>query len=129
MAQAIGYGSVQFTEPLNLSSPPMGRYSAMLIPQSGGLNNAAFDNADVPLNAKLAFNPNTNQLIVVPTVPLGNDVYLFSLSNIQATNGDQLLNNNGQFAGKNGAAPYFASFGLSTGLTAQRGLPVEPLGP
>ena len=66
------------------------RYSVRLVPQKGGLNNNGPDVADAPLNAKLAFNPNTNTLIIVPTVPIGNDVYRYYLAGFKATNGDVL---------------------------------------
>jgi len=89
-AAPFGYGAVTFSEPINLAS--LGRYSAMLIPQTGGVSTGTSGYADVPLNAKLAFNPNTNQLIIVPTTGLlpDNTVYLFALSAIRATNGDAL---------------------------------------
>ncbi|MDR3632440.1 MAG: Ig-like domain-containing protein [Isosphaeraceae bacterium] len=86
---SLGYGAVSFSEPIDLSS--LGRFSAMLIPQTGGVTTGNSGYADVPVNAKLAFNPNTRQLIIVPTGLLPNDtVYLFSLSGITATNGDTL---------------------------------------
>jgi subtilisin-like proprotein convertase family protein len=99
----FGYGSIAFSEPLDMSS--LGRYSVMLVPRSGGLNNNAFDDADTPVNAKLAFNPNTNTLIVVPTVPLGNDTYLYTIHSVKAMNGDSLTN-------PGGSLPIFASFKL-----------------
>ncbi len=99
----LGYGSVTFSEPISLSS--LGRFSAMLIPQTGGLTTGASGYADVPLNAKLAFNLSTNQLIMVPTQPVANQVFLFSISNITAANGtDHLVTP--------GGAPYFATFQL-----------------
>jgi hypothetical protein len=69
--------------------------------------------ADVPLNAKLAFNPNTNQLIIVPTGLLPNNtVYLFALSGITASNGDKLTV-------PGGGSTFYASFLLQTsGATA-----------
>ena len=86
----LGYGAVTFSEPINLAS--LGRYSAMLIPQTGGVTTGGSGYADVPLNAKLAFNPNTNQLIIVPTTGLlpNKVVYLFALSGMSAVNGDTL---------------------------------------
>ncbi|MDR3638779.1 MAG: SMP-30/gluconolactonase/LRE family protein [Isosphaeraceae bacterium] len=107
----VGYASVQFSEALDPTS--LGRFSTMLIPRSGGLDTNNFDPADVPLNATLAFNPNTDQLIIVPSQPVGNDIYLYSLNNMKATNGDPLLNNAGQPAGISGNAPYYATFGLN----------------
>ena len=66
----------------------------------------------------MAFNPNTNVLIIVPSQPTGNDLYLYSLSNLQAPNGDPLLNNAGQPAGANGNAPYFQTFELAVSSPA-----------
>jgi hypothetical protein len=98
----LGYGAVTFSEPITLSS--LGRFSAMLVPQTGGVTTGGSGYADVPLNAKLAFNPNTNQLIIVPTEILRNDVvYLFALSGITATNGNKL------------AGTVFATFLWNTG--------------
>jgi hypothetical protein len=99
---SLGYGAVAFSEPINLAS--FGRYSAMLIPHTGGLTTGGSGYADVPLNAKLAFNPNSNQLIIVPTTGLlpNNTVYLFSLQGISAGNGDTLQ-----------AGPVFSTFLLS----------------
>src|SRR5262249_24990844 len=48
------------------------------------------------LNARLAFNPNTNTLILVPTVPLAGGSYLFTLSHMKAQNGDPLTNPGGR---------------------------------
>ncbi|MDR3632769.1 MAG: Ig-like domain-containing protein, partial [Isosphaeraceae bacterium] len=110
----VGYASITFTQPVALSS--FGRYSAMLVPAGGGLNPTAFDAADVPLNATLAFNPNLNVLIITPSQPVGNDLYLYALSGIDAAqaNGqpnpaDPLLNNSGLRAG-GGNAPYYKTF-------------------
>ena len=100
----FGYASIPFSETVNLSS--LGRYSAMLVPQQGGLNNNAFDAANTPLNAQVAFNPNLNELILVPTVLLGNDIYLYELSNMKAVNGDPLVN-------PGGSLPIFDTFKLS----------------
>jgi hypothetical protein len=99
----LGYGAVTFSEPINLAS--LGRYSAMLVPQTGGVTTGGSGYADVPLNAKLAFNPNTNQLIIVPTTGVlpANTVYLFALSGISATNGDSL-----------GNTPVYSTFKLVT---------------
>lgn len=106
--QPVGYVSVQFDYPLNPQS--LGRYSAMVIPRSGGLNNNAFDAGDEPLNATVAYNPNTWQLIIVPSQPVVNDNYLVALGPMTATNGAALPNNAGQPAGVNGNAPYYAQF-------------------
>jgi hypothetical protein len=114
--QPVGYALIQFTEPLNPQS--LGRYSAMLIPRSGGLDTNAFDAGDAPLNATVAYNPSTWQLIIIPSQPVGNDTYLFALSNMAAANGDPLLNNAGQPAGVSGNPPYYATFGLNAGGSA-----------
>ena len=111
--QPVGYALIRFTEPLDPQS--LGRYSAMLIPRSGGLNTNAFDAGDVPLNATVAYNPAAFQLIIVPSQPVGDDVYLYALSNMRATNGDPLLNNFGQPAGVSGNPAYYATFGLTAG--------------
>ncbi|MDR3635318.1 MAG: Ig-like domain-containing protein [Isosphaeraceae bacterium] len=95
----LGYGAVTFSEPINLAS--LGRFSAMLVPHTGGVTTGGSGYADVPLNAKLAFNPNTNQLIIVPTTGVlpNNTIYLFALSGISATNGDTL-----------GSSPVYSTF-------------------
>ena len=100
--QAIGYVSAQFTEPLDPTS--LGRYSAMFIPWKGGLNDSTADAGDVPLNATIAFNPNTNQLILVPSQPVGSGVYVDSLSSMKAMNTDPLMNDVGQAAGVSGGS-------------------------
>ncbi len=85
----LGYGAVTFSEPIQRSS--LGRFSAMLIPQTGGATTGNSGYSDVPMNAKVVFNPNTNQLIMIPTQMAGNSVYLFSLSGISASlNSDTL---------------------------------------
>jgi hypothetical protein len=121
--QALGYGAVSFSEGLNtdLSQSVTGRFSAMLIPQTGGLTTGGSGYADVPLNAQLAFNPNTNQLIVVPTQPVANSVYLFSIGGIKASNADALT------AG-GGSLPFYSTFQLLAGglPPAQRGGPGAP---
>ncbi|MDR3633913.1 MAG: Ig-like domain-containing protein [Isosphaeraceae bacterium] len=111
----LGYVSVTFSEPINLSS--LGRYSVMLIPKEGS------GYADVPLNAKLAFNPNTNTLVIVPATGLlpwfgESQVFLIALSGITASNGDTL-----------GNAPVYESFAWSPpwatlAVSAQRANPV-----
>jgi hypothetical protein len=108
----LGYGAVSFSEALstNLAQAIPSRFAAMLIAHTGGVTTGGSGYADVPLNAKLAFNPNTNQLILVPTGLLMNGtIYLFSLSSIKATNGDSL---------KGGTQ--FASFEWSTNAHALR---------
>ncbi len=86
----MGYGAVQFSEAINLSS--LNRFSAMLISQTGSAERRAGQYADVPVNAKVAFNPNTDQLIIVPTGSLRNNtVYLFSLQGISATKAGDAL--------------------------------------
>ena len=91
----------------------LGRYSAMLIPRSGGLDNNNFDAGDAPLNATVTYNPNTRQLIIVPSQPVGNDVYLLALGNMNASANDPLLNNAGEPAAVSGNAPYYATFELN----------------
>lgn len=86
----VGYISVTFSEALDMTS--LKRFAAMLTLQAGGLDDNAFDKGDAALNAKLAFNPNTNQLIIVPTVPLGSGKYLLRLGQMKAKNGDTLIN-------------------------------------
>ena len=90
----LGYVSATFSEALNtganLGQSLLSRFSAMLIPQTGGVTTGGSGYADVPMNAKVAFNPNTNQLVIVPTQLLGNQIYLISLNNIKAQNGDTL---------------------------------------
>ncbi len=90
---ALGYASVMLSEPLNpaLAQSILGRFSVMLISHTGGFTTGTSGYADVPLNAKLAYNPNTDQLIIVPTGVLQNDtIYLFSLQGLAAMNGDRL---------------------------------------
>jgi hypothetical protein len=90
--QPLGYVSITFSEALNMSS--FQRFSAMLIPKTGGVTTNGSDYSDVPFNAKLAFNPNTNQLIIVPTGQLPTagvtELISLSLSQIKAANGDSL---------------------------------------
>lgn len=89
----LGYASVPFSETVDLAT--LGPNSVTLTPQKGGLNNKAFDAADAPLNVRVAFNPNTNTMIIVPTVLVGNDTYRYSLSNMKAKNGDPLTHPGG----------------------------------
>jgi subtilase family serine protease len=104
----FGYASIPFSQTVNLAA--LGRYSVMLTPQSGGLNNNAFDTADTPLNAQIAFNPNDNALIIIPTVLLTYDTYLYSLNNIQSTAGNKLTNPGGKL-------PVYDTFQLSVTAT------------
>ncbi len=107
--QPLGYGTVTFSEPINLNS--LGRFSVMLISQTGGVTTGTSGYADVPLNDKLAFNPNTNQLIIIPTGQLRNHVvYLFAISGVQASNGDSLSGGTyATFLLSNGVAPNLAA--------------------
>lgn len=107
---ALGYGSINLSERLDLSK--VARFAVKLVPQHGGLNDNGFDSADTPVNARLAFNPNTNQLIVVPTVPLGNDGYLYVITKLTATNGDLLTN-------PGGALPIYSGFTLRAGAKSR----------
>jgi hypothetical protein len=100
--------SVELTEPPDFNA--WGRYSAILISRFGGLDPNSFDTGDVPLNAVVAYNPSSDQLIIVPTQLIGNDTYLLALSNIKGPTGDALLNSAGQPAGVNGNASYYAQF-------------------
>jgi hypothetical protein len=85
----LGYGAVTFSKPVDMTS--LGRFSAMLVPQTGGVTTGGSGYGDVPLNAKVAFNPNTSQLIIVPTGSMPNNtVYLLALSGIKATDGSSL---------------------------------------
>jgi len=95
----LGYVSATFSEQLNMNS--LGRFSAMLVPHTGGVTTGTSGYADVPMNAKVAFNPNTNQLIIIPTQLLGNSIYLVALAGMSATNGDSL-----------GNAPVYSTFQL-----------------
>lgn len=98
----FGYATIPFSETIDLSS--LGPSSVMLVTQLGGLNNNGLDKADTPLNAQFAFNPNTNELIIVPTVVTGNDIYRYFLSGIKATNGDPLTNPGGKLPVTDGFA-------------------------
>jgi hypothetical protein len=113
-AQPLGYGSVFFTEPVNINS--LGRFSAMLIPQTGGVTTGGTGYADVPLNAKLAFNPNTNDLVIVPTTGIlpNGKVELFAISSATAQNGDTLIN-------PRGTLPIYSSFLLKFGTSSAIG--------
>ena len=106
----FGYASVAFTEPISLAS--MGRYSATLVSAAGGLNPTGLDTADPALNARLAFNPNTNQLIIVPTQPVGNDLYLYALGGIFAAKSDMSPNWSDPLQ-TGGPGPYYATFMLA----------------
>jgi hypothetical protein len=100
----LGYVTATFSEALssNLSQSLLSRFSAMLVPHTGGVTTGSSGYADVPMNAQVAFNPNTNQLIIVPTGVLGNNVYLLTLQNIKAANGDTLA-----------PSPFYATFQLT----------------
>ncbi|MDR3639528.1 MAG: hypothetical protein P4L84_37350 [Isosphaeraceae bacterium] len=114
--QPMGYASIGFTEALNLST--VGRYSVMLVPESLPPTVAPLA-PNIPLNTSLAFNPNTNQLIIVPTAPTGNNLlYVYVLQGFQGHDGSPLLNNAGQPAGVSGNAPYFQTFELATGASS-----------
>ncbi len=103
----LGYAAIQFSEPIDLQS--LSRFSAMFITQTGGLNTGTSGYADVPVNAKLAFNVNTNQLIIVPTGVLPNHIVdLIALQGIKAQNNTDVLQN----------APFFATFLLNNPLAA-----------
>ncbi|MDR3638959.1 MAG: proprotein convertase P-domain-containing protein [Isosphaeraceae bacterium] len=102
---SLGYVSATFSEAVNLSS--LGRFSAMLVPHTGGVTTGNSGYADIPMNAKVAFNPNTNQLVIVPTQLLGNNIYLISLHDITASNGDTLS-----------GGPVYSTFQLTGGATA-----------
>ena len=110
--QQFGYVSVTFSAPL--STEAITRFDVMLTP------NPAAPNDFVPVNAKIAFNPNTDQLIIVPTDVLGQAIDYLGLSNLNAANLDgspnvnaPLLNNAGLPAGVGANKPYFATWELS----------------
>lgn len=90
----FGYASIPFSETIGMNS--LSRSSVRLVPQAGGLNNNGADAADSSLNARIAFNPNTNTMIIVPTVLTGNGVYRYYLGTMKAINGDPLTNPGGQ---------------------------------
>jgi hypothetical protein len=85
----FGYASIHFSEPIDTGS--LERFTIVLSNAAGGLNGAAFDAADSPLNARLAFNPNTGSLIIVPTVVVDPGMYLYTISDVQAANGNHLF--------------------------------------
>jgi hypothetical protein len=88
----LGYVSVNFSEAINFGS--FQRFSAMLIPQTGGVTTGGSGYADVPYDAKLAFNPNTNQLIIVPTGFLTDsvvDLIAISPTQVKGSNGTDPL--------------------------------------
>jgi hypothetical protein len=89
----LGYVSIPFSEAVNLAS--LGATTVTLTGQKGGLNNGALDAADAPLNVRIAFNPNVNTMIIVPTVLVGNDTYHYSIGAMSAANGDPLTNPGG----------------------------------
>ena len=89
----LGYASIPFSETVDLAT--LGPNSVTLTSRKGGLNNNAFDAGDAPSHVRVAFNPNTNTMIIVPTALLGNDTYRYSLQNMKATNGDPLTHPGG----------------------------------
>ncbi len=89
----LGYVSVSFSEPLSFTPQTLSRFGVMLVPHSGGVTTGNSGYADVPYNAKLAFNPNTNTLIIVPTGQVINDLlHAIALHQtpVVATNGELL---------------------------------------
>src|SRR5205823_14577428 len=55
-------------------------FSPRVVPRHGGLDDSGFDSADVPLNARLAINPNTDQVVLIFTQPLADyDLYVFGI--------------------------------------------------
>ncbi len=81
----LGYVSVTYSASVDLNQ--LSRYSVMLIPQTGGATTGASGFADVPYNAKLSFNPNTNQLVIVPTGAFASQfVQLISLNGAASPN-------------------------------------------
>ncbi len=103
----LGYATVHFSEAIDLQS--LSRFSAMLITKTGGLTTGNSGYADVPVNAKLAFNPNTNDLIIVPTGLLPNRIIdLFSMQGITAQNKTDVLQ----------GTPVYATFLLNYASTA-----------
>lgn len=89
----FGYASIPFSETVDMKS--LGRFSVELLVRSGGTSTTAFDLSDPALNVRLAFNPNLNMLIVVPTVPLANDTYKYVISDVKGAKGDSLVNPGG----------------------------------
>jgi streptogramin lyase len=88
-AASLDYVSVPFSEPLKLSAIQQG--SIVLTQQSGGLNDTAFDAGDPAVNVQTAFNPNTNQLIVVPTTATGTGRFRLALTNLTSITGEHLI--------------------------------------
>ncbi len=112
----IAYAAATFTKQLDPTS--LERYSFMFLPQRGGLIDTAFDPGDLPLNGVESYNPNTRQLIFVPSQPVGNDIYEYALGNLRSTAGDALLNNAGQPAAAGGNPPYYETFLEQKSLSA-----------
>ena len=65
--QPLGYGTVSFSEPLSFTAQTLSRFAIMIVPKTGGVTTGTSGYADVPYNAKLAFNPNPNTVVIVPT--------------------------------------------------------------
>ncbi len=108
----FGYVSVTFSGPL--STQAVTRFDIMLTPNPSAPNNY------VPVNAKIAFNPNTDQEIIVPTDVMGHAIDYLGLQNLYEANLDgspnlnaPLLNVNGLPAGMNGNIPYYATWLLN----------------
>ncbi|MDR3636094.1 MAG: hypothetical protein P4L84_19995 [Isosphaeraceae bacterium] len=111
---------------LNLGELPdpssLTRWSVMVIPQSGGLDNSAFDAGDVPLNGTVVVGagPFGNVIVVVPSQPMGDDQYLVDVGSM-TSGGSPLVNNAGQPAGVGGNPPYYATFGPDATTFGQTG--------
>ncbi|MDR3637148.1 MAG: hypothetical protein P4L84_25315 [Isosphaeraceae bacterium] len=71
---------------------------------------------NVPLDMKLVFNLNTNQVIIVSAQRASNGSYNFRLGKVQLTTRDPLLNNAGQVAGVNGSS-CFGPFEINVGAS------------
>jgi hypothetical protein len=106
----VGYVSAAFNKVVSVAA--LGRYSAQLIPRSGGSDDTAFDAADVPVNARVAFNPNTDQLIIVPSQPVGPDTYQIALSGMNGAQRDGTPNPSDPLTDP-GGLPVYASFAVS----------------
>ncbi len=135
-SKPFGYAAVTFNEALSttLSQSILSRFSAMLISHTGGVTTGTSGYADVPLNAKLAFNPNTDQLIMVPTGNvLNNTIYLYSLHGITTTNGEALPGTSyATFLLQNAVAPFVtarsseSAADMTVASTAQAVVPASP---
>ncbi|MDR3634721.1 MAG: Calx-beta domain-containing protein [Isosphaeraceae bacterium] len=111
-SQPLGYGTVTFSEALTLDASHVGRFSAMLVPHTGGVTTGGSGYADVPYDAKLAFNPNTNQLVLVFTgvadASSSGVLQVFALTGIHASNGDALQPDPGT------SAPVYRNFEITS---------------